>query len=274
MKTRFRPILYIILSLLISSALYAQEERKEQFTVPLSSPGKPGSLEVELVAGSIKVTGYDGKEVLIEATSPAPKEDENRPANANGMKRITGNSFSIEVEENNNKVEVETDSYKHRINLTIKVPKNFSLKLSTVNNGLISVENVSGETEISNVNGGISLTNISGSAIANTVNGHITALFNEVKPDTPMAFTTLNGNVDVTFASNVKANIKIKSERGEIFTDFDMAIDSSKPKVEQKSSSGVYRVSIEDWVRGKINGGGPEFMFKNMNGNIYIRKSK
>jgi len=30
----------------------------------------------------------------------------------------------------------------------------------------------------------------------------------------------------------------------------------------------MYSVKIEDWVYGKIDGGGPEMLMKNMNGNI------
>jgi DUF4097 and DUF4098 domain-containing protein YvlB len=136
------------------------------------------------------------------------------------------------------------------------------------------VENVNGVMEVSNVHGKITLTNVSGSVVANTVHGDIMVMFKEVMPNTPMAFTTLHGDVDVSFPNNAKLNTKIKSDRGDIFTDFDMAMDNSKPKVEQKSSSGTYRVSIDEWVYGKINGGGPEMLFKNMHGNIYIRKNK
>jgi DUF4097 and DUF4098 domain-containing protein YvlB len=128
--------------------------------------------------------------------------------------------------------------------------------------------------EISNVHGKITLTNVSGSVVANTVHGDIVVTFKEITPSTPMAFTTLHGDVDVSFPNNAKFNTKIKSDRGDIFTDFDMTMDNSKPKVEQKSSSGTYRVSIDEWVYGKINGGGPEMLFKNMHGNIYVRRSK
>jgi len=281
-------LLYLLVCICTSAPLFAQGDMKEQVVVPLSNPGKPGSLEVGLTNGGIRVTGYDGKEVIVEASLPSRKSDtaderdkvsatnneKNAKSGAEGMKRISGNSFSLEVEENDNKVEIQTDSWKRRIDLVIRVPKNFALKLSSVNYGVISVENVNGDMEISSVNGGITLTNVSGSASVNTVNGHITATFKEVTRDIPMAFTTLNGNVDITFPSNVKANTKIKTDSGDIYTDFDMAIETSKPKVNQKSTSGTYRVSIEDWVYGKINGGGPECMFKNMHGDIYIRKAK
>jgi DUF4097 and DUF4098 domain-containing protein YvlB len=281
-------LIYLLICVCFSASVWAQNAVKEQIVVPLSNPGKPGILEVGLTNGAIKVSGYDGKEVIVEASVPSRTNndsDEGDKVNTNnrrneksgsseGMKRISSNAFSLEVEENNNSVEIQTDSWKRRIDVTVRVPKNFSLKLSSVNYGMITVEEVNGDMEISSVNGGITLTNVSGSASVNTVNGHITASFKDITRDVPMAFTTLNGNVDVTFPSNVKVSPKIKTDSGEIFTDFDMAIDASKPKVNQKNTNGTYRVTIEDWVYGKINGGGPECMFKNMHGDIFIRKAK
>ena len=81
-------------------------------------------------------------------------------------------------------------------------------------------------------------------------------------------------NVDVTFPATLKANLKLKSDMGEMFTDFDMEADKSQPKVSKTNQSGMYRLNMENWVYGKIGGGGPEMMMKNMHGNIYIRKAK
>ena len=36
----------------------------------------------------------------------------------------------------------------------------------------------------------------------------------------------------------------------------------------------MYQLKLDDWIIGKINGGGPEVLMKNMNGNIYVRKNK
>jgi hypothetical protein len=258
---------------------WAQDSVKEQLVVPLSNPGKPGSLEVGLLNGSIRVIGYEGKEVVIDAVARAGKkrnsdDDEAKPA-PGGMRKISsGQSFELTAEERNNRVEVNSDSWKRSVDLTIKVPRQFSLKLSTVNHGDIEVENVSGQIEVNNVNGSIELRNVSGSAVANTVNGKLIATFREIAPDAPMAFSTLNGAVDVTFPGNAKMSTKMKSERGEIYSDFDMVVEKSQPKVDHSSKTGTYRISIEDWVQGKINGGGPQVLMKNMNGNIYLRKAK
>ncbi|MDJ1497110.1 DUF4097 family beta strand repeat-containing protein [Cytophagaceae bacterium DM2B3-1] len=268
------PVFLLLLT--ISLPLSAQNEVKEQLVIPLSDPNKPGFLEVGLVNGSIRVTSHTSKEVIIEgAVGSSKKHKEDDAVSANGMRRIAKtNSMELTAEEHSNRISVNTNSHMRAIDLTIKVPQRFSLKLSTVNNGDILVENVNGELEITNVNGRIELTNIEGSAVANTVNGALIAIFKDITPNTPMAFSTLNGKVDVTLPVNVKANVKLKSDQGEIYSDFDIAVDKTQPKVDKSSQNGMYRVSVDDWTYGKINGGGPEIMAKNMHGNIYIRKAK
>jgi len=266
-----------LLSMILSTKIMAQSsDTKEQLVVPLSEPGKPYKLNVDLINGSIKVFSYEGKDVVIDVVSDLDKKKSDKKDNSNGMKRINaGNGLDISAEEKNNRVTVHSDSWKGAVRLTIKVPQaEATLKLSTINDGDISVSNVSGEIEISNVNGAIQLTNISGSAVANTVNGSVVVSLKSIDPKAAMAFSTLNGNVDVTFPATLKANVKLKSDMGEMFTDFDIEADKNQPKVNHTSQSGMYRINIENWVYGKINGGGPELMMKNMNGNIYIRKAK
>lgn len=281
--------------LAFAAVTVAQNETKDQqLVVPLSEPGKAYKLNVSLLNGSIKVVGYEGKDIMIDVKQGSErvrknknKEDgfdvnvnintkHDRGEQSNGMKRINAvTGLDVSARENNNTVTVQSDSWKGAVTLTIKVPSNNgTLKLHSTNDGDISVTNVSGELEITNTNGSIFLTSIAGSAVANTVNGAVTASFKSVDPKAAMAFSTLNGNVDVTFPSTFKANVKLKSDMGEMFTDFDMEADKNQPKVNRTSQSGMYRVNIENWVYGKINGGGPELMMKNMNGNIYIRKAK
>jgi len=255
-----------------------KNEIKEQLVVPLSDPNKPGSLRVSLINGSIHVVGYAGKEVVIDATAEAysGKKTENKNDELSaGMKKISTNGgIEITAEEHNNAIKVTSQFMKRAMNLTIKVPQQFGLKVSTVNNGDILIENVSGELEINNVNGAIKLTNVSGSAVATTVNGGVKATFKSVNAESPMAFTSLNGNVDVTFPPSAKFNVKLKSDRGEIYSDFDVDVDKTEPKSNKVTKDGMYKVSIDDWVQGKVNGGGSQVMMKNMHGNIYIRKAK
>ena len=113
--------------------------------------------------------------------------------------------------------------------------------------------------------------NISGSTVASTYNGIIKVLLNKVTPDTPMSFTTYNGNVDITMPATTKGNLKLKSAGGDIYSGFDMQVSDSEPVQKKDESKGVYRVYLDDWTRATINGGGPDITMKNNNGDIYIR---
>ncbi|SDF35262.1 Putative adhesin [Dyadobacter soli] len=259
----------------ISAPLLAQGDIKEQLTIPLSDPGKPGTLKVHLIRGSIRVTGYNGNQVVIDATTKQSDKQEKPKENAEGMRRISkSGAMDISATEENNVVNVSSKLFNSHMELNIKVPTKFSLNVGTINEGDVTIENVDGVLEITNVNGDIRLTNISGSAVANTVNGLLKANFKTLDAKSPMAFSTLNGNVDITLPATAKFDIKAKSDQGDIFSDFDVDVDKATPQATKTAKDGMYKVSIEDWVKGKVNGGGSEIMMKNMNGNIYVRKAK
>lgn len=265
-------ILNYIFPILLVSLLPVQIQAQEQITVPLSNPDEPGKLHIGIVRGSITVNGYDGQEVLINYGGGI-EEDEEQEVTQNGLRRISNNSVGFEVSEDNNEVEISGASPMQNIDFDVSVPRNFSLKLSTVNGGEILVENVTGEMEVSNVNGEVTLRNVGGSGLVNTVNGDIEATFQSVNPDKPMAFSNLNGDIDVTLPANTSMTAKMKSEWGEVFTDFDMDIRrTDKENVQSTSQGGTFKVSINNWIYGSINGGGPEYLFKSMRGDIYIRK--
>ncbi|HEY6902521.1 MAG TPA: DUF4097 family beta strand repeat-containing protein, partial [Puia sp.] len=146
--------------------------------------------------------------------------------------------------------------------------------LGGVNHGEISVSNISGKMEINTVNGPITLKDVSGSVVANTVSGSVVVTFKTIDPNAAMAFSTLSGQVDVTFPAELKSNVKLKTDQGGIFTDFDIAVDKTAPQVKKTTEGNMYKINLDEWVYGKINGGGPEMMMKTMTGNIYIRKAK
>lgn len=260
-----------ILALLLTGNLFAQ-----QITVPLSDPGKSYRLDLHLVDGAIKVTGYEGKDIIIDVVGDSTNNKKVQD-NGTGMRRINGGGgIDISATEKNNNVNIGSSFARKPVTITVKVPltAGSEYKIGTVNNGDVVISNLNGTLEVNNVNGQIVCTNISGSVVANTVNGKVQVTFKSVDSKAAMAFSTLNGNVDVTLPADTKANLKVKSDRGDVFTDFDMTVDQTKPKSTVTNEGNMHRIAIEDWVYGKIGGGGPEFMMKNMQGNIYIRKAK
>ena len=270
---------FIAATILVTGA-HAQQEPKQvqqgstqQMVVPLSDPGKPCKLHVNALYGSIKVIGYEGKEVVVDVESEKNHESSGN-SGGSGMRRIGGGGAEVTATEDNNSVEINTGLSHVRL-ITIKVPQNTAqVKLSTVNDGNITATNIGGDLEITNVNGWIHLEQISGSAVANTVNGDVIVVFKTVDPKAAMAFSTLNGKVDVTFPADLKAKIKLKAEQGDIYSDFDVEVDKGHSNIEKNTEDHMYRINIDGWVYGSINGGGPEMMMKTTNGSVYLRKAK
>jgi DUF4097 and DUF4098 domain-containing protein YvlB len=244
----------------------------DRIPVTLSDPSRPARVKVSMVNGGITVKGYDGKEVVVEARV---RNRENSREDG-GPKRLAISTTGLSVEEENNDVNINTESYMRPIDITVSVPVHTSLKLRAVNDGDIVVTGVDGELDVDDVNGSVTLNNVSGSAVAHALNGHLHATFLRVQPQKAMAFSSLNGDIDVTFPADLKANVSIRSDRGDVFSDFDVQLKAatSQPEVEDsRGKGGKYRVKMDKTVHGAINGGGPEIQFRNFQGAIYIRKA-
>jgi hypothetical protein len=267
---------FFLIPLLAAGFVLSQEAPADKVTVTFTDPSRPGTLKASLLEGSINIKGYQGKEVIIEANA-RERGSHRGGERADGMKRLQSPGAGLTVEEENNVMNISVGAMGRGVNLSIQVPTRTSLKLSTVNDGDITVERVQGEIEVNNVNGKVTLTNISGSVIAHALNENVVAVFDAVTPGKTMSFSSLNGNIDVTFPQDVKANVVMKSDQGEIYSDFDIRMDpSGRPPVvkDSRKEGGKYRIRLEKALYGTINGGGPEMQFKNFNGDIYIRKKK
>jgi hypothetical protein len=258
--------LLIIASLLcfITSETFCQSE---QLVINLTQTSLPGHLTFENPKGSIKVTGYDGEVILV--TGMLRFREAEKIVN-NGMKRIDQNALDISAEVNGNNVTLQCRTIGKTVDFDIKVPRNFSLKLKSLDNGIVEIFNINGEIEVEDANGDITLENISGSAVLSSVYGKISAVFREVNPNSPMMFTSFEGDITITFPAAINARLKMKSEKGEILSDFEIKPIKRQSVVTRVENSQIY--SLEDWVIGTINTEGPEYIIKNYNGDIYLKK--
>ncbi|MBV8203095.1 MAG: DUF4097 family beta strand repeat protein [Acidobacteria bacterium] len=245
----------------------------ERISVPLTDPSRPAILKVATLNGSVTVEGYAGKEILIE-TSGHGEEPEAPPRHgAEGMRRIPNRARGLSVDEENNVVRVEARTPWQSGDIHIQVPVHCSVHLSAVNGGSIRVSGVEGEIEASNVNGGIEARDVTGSVVAHTTNGSVKVVLTRVVPDKPMAFSTLNGDVDVTFPADLRANVRVRSDRGEIYSDFEIATHGHAVTSETRQH-GRHHIDLEQEMQGSIGGGGPEILLKTFNGDIFIRRGR
>jgi DUF4097 and DUF4098 domain-containing protein YvlB len=253
----------------IAVPIFAQEH----IAVPLADPSRPVSMSIRLVHGSVTVRAYSGREVVVDTKGePAGSQETTH----DGMHRIGGTGSDLSIESDNNKVNISSHGMFRGTELTVQTPVNTSVSVKTLSGGEILIEGVSGEIEAQNLNGAVAIRNVSGSVVAHSLNGAVTVTMSGVKSGSPMSFSSLNGTIDVTLPPNVAADFSMKTNRGEIYSDFDVKLKSPvKPVVEESDSKkGKYKVKTDGAVLGAVNGGGPEFKFTTLNGNIYIRKAK
>jgi hypothetical protein len=255
---------------LLGPAPQAQQATPDQVEAPFTDPSRIGTLKVGLVTGSITVKAAARKDVLIVAR--ARVEGSRRNTDSGGLRRLP-QAGGFQVEEEGNEMTVTANSPMRAIDFDIQVPTRTNLELTTVNGGDIVVEGVDGELELKNTNGSISLTGVSGSVVANTVNGKLVATLRRVTPQRAMAFTSFNGIVDVTLPSSTRATFKLRSDQGDIFTDFELQVRSTGPAVQDtRRPDGRFQIEVNKAIYGAVNGGGPEFEMRTFNGNVYVRK--
>jgi hypothetical protein len=263
---------------LLAAGLTCFAQDAQRANVPLSDPSRPAVVHASLMNGGITVTGYNGKEVIVEARPRHEQAHEPKPdPKAQGMHRLERRGTGLTVEEQDNEVNVGVGMMNSTTDLNIQVPFNSSLKLRCVNDGDIKVEHVSGEVDVDNLNGGVKLLNISGAVVAHSLNEDVIVTMDQVTPGKSMSFSTMNGDVDVTLPPDVKARVKLKTENGEIYSDFDVRMEPGAPAAETSDThrkDGRYRLRFDKATYGTINGGGPEMQFTTFNGKIYLRKKK
>ena len=145
-----------------------------------------------------------------------------------------------------------------------------------MSSGDITISNVSGAIEINTREGDISLKNISGEVIAHSIDGEMLIVFKEMPEEGPMAFSTIDGDIDVTFPAKTKATISAKNVDGEIYTDFDMDIKHVKQFGEDRHRGWKNGLTgmFGNTITGEISGGGAYILISTVDGNIYIRKGK
>jgi hypothetical protein len=292
-QTKMKTGVAAVLICVSTPLLQEKEPASSTMKIPISDPNRAATLKVNMLYGSIIVkaakTKDASKEILVQTQPSAERtskggsswswswkgkdKEKDKESMTQGLKLIPNAGLDISAEEEDNVVTIQ-GSHRRQYDVVVQVPANTALKLKAVNNGNIEVEGTSGEIEAENINGAISLKQVSGAVTAHALNGGLKAVFSSFPQNKPMSLSSMNGAVDVTIPASAKATFLLKTQQGEIYSDFDLKMESSAPKIEEKKDGGKYRVKFDNFMRASINGGGTEIQLKNFNGDIYLRSAK
>ena len=239
-------------------------------------------LVVNNISGPIHVIGDGNGEIRLTATETVRgnrnediarakrevhlnvKQDGDRIlACVNGPFRHGSNSGNEACQHRN--IGDEDNQYSVRFDFELHVPAATKITLSTINEGDIKVERVSGGFDLHNVNGGVELDAVTGAGDAKTVNGDVKATF-AANPSADCSFSTVNGSVHMYFRPDLSAQLRYKTLSGDVYSDFPVAPVS-------ETRNGVIAFRRGRFSNGQVGSGGPEIQFNTLNGNIFVHRA-
>jgi len=147
----------------------------------------------------------------------------------------------------------------------VKVPKGVTIvyEHSSPHGDDVIFKNITGEIEATTNHSDIRLDNVTGPLSINTVHGDIEGIFGAINQSNPLSMVSSHGDIDLSIPSATKADFKISTGWGEIYSDLDIKIDANQGSMKKYGGNKVV---------GKLNGGGVSFEVKSSHGSIYLRK--
>ncbi len=255
---------------LLATAVPAFAQQNPQtVNIPISRPGEPVYVEIEIQSAYIEVVGESRDDVMFEVSVA---DGQRRIVTPSGTQLLKGGAYSLEVEEDDNKVYLDADWRADKVTVLARVPRQANLALRTINDGEIIVSSVEGNLELSNVNGPITARKISGSVIAEAVNDSIDVRFDRIDDAHATSLESINGDLYLGIPADAGVQVHLDTARGEIYSDFEVEVAPSEPTIEREDGDGGSAIRIESVIIAKVNGGGPIVRMKGLYGDIHIKK--
>jgi len=156
--------------------------------------GEGAALDLDHLAGDIRVIGGTGSEIKVDATKRVRHRDPEQGKRLLEALRVDVNNF-------NGRVEVRTiyprrgsfgNNVSASVDYVISVPAGTSVSLKSIS-GDISVTNVKGEVRAETVSGDVNISGTPNVAIAKTISGDVTA--QNIGTQTTLVLSTISGTV-------------------------------------------------------------------------------
>lgn len=288
MKLKLTVIILLFLFQGIKGQSKSEIIKKE---INFTSSSKKNTLILENIYGGIQVEGYNGNKILVEVTKSI--DATTRKSLELGWKEIgvkiaqkkhkifvlldsPFSYFNLETERytyRNNHLEFEKYKYNHNLEYKIKVPKNTNLEIRTINNGNISIKNIDTEhIYANNINGKITLEDVSGNETeVATINKNINIVYTK-NPSKESRFKSINGDISILFKKGLNADISYTTMNGEFLTNFDVKERNPVVKRTREKGKRGIKFKLKHEKQFQIGKGGVHLKFKQINGDIILKK--
>jgi DUF4097 and DUF4098 domain-containing protein YvlB len=178
--------------------------------------GSGGSVKIQNISGNIKITGYAGNTIMVDATVTGPDrqlltvEDTSTP-----------NSIDLRVQYPERSGNIQAS-----VNFQVQVPSMIEYNFDGISSvsGDIEISSVRGRLRLNSVSGGISATGITGTVTAKTVSGNLEVEIPRLEGTGDMQFSSVSGNVNVVAPGTIGANIEMSTLSGALDTNFPIQV--------------------------------------------------
>lgn len=251
------------------------------------------ALIIANIFGGVKVTAYDGDQVLVEVTRSISAKTEARLEKGKTDLQLgildRADTLILYVRDGCHEFTqhlrgkhtghgewgyegFQKDcslAYDYELEFVVKVPVTVNISVSTINDGDIVIENAMGVVKARNVNGGIKLENLRNQAEAQTVNGNVDVTYAQ-NPGKECRFYSLNGDINALFQPGLSARVGFESFNGSFYTNI-TRLEHLPATVEKSNHGDGMRYKI-DGNRFKVGEGGALLDFETFNGNVYLKE--
>jgi DUF4097 and DUF4098 domain-containing protein YvlB len=255
-------------------------------------PDPKNTMILANINGHIKVEGYSGDKIIVEAVRTIKAKTEARLEKGKAEMQLRSidrydtiifyagggcQQFGYQTGKGRDRWtwdwncrDRECDQeYDYKFDFTVKVPNSVNIEVSTINDGNVTVAQMKGAVKANNINGAITLTGLEGATEAHTINGDVDLDYTK-NPGTACRFYTLNGDINANFQKGLAANMSFKSFNGDLYTNLNdlTGLPTELEKVESKNGLKL-KVGGSKY---KIGQGGALLDFETFNGDAIIKE--
>jgi DUF4097 and DUF4098 domain-containing protein YvlB len=222
-----------------------KEESHESFDA-----GKDGRLSLSNINGDVKVTGYDGATIEVDAVKYASTEE--RLAQTTITSSMKDGHVRIEVDIEDDDDDDWKDSHA-RVDFVIRVPRGTRIDDLELVNGHLDMEGIEARVEASSVNGDVTAEKLSGDVDLTAVNGDVRLTVSG--PVDSIRLHSVNGTVELVVPRDASARVSantvhgsirgmgdIKAERGLVGSSLTSVLGKGEGRIDLDTVNGNIRI--------------------------------
>jgi hypothetical protein len=239
-RTFWTTALASIIAVLLSGVIASAQDFHKPYNL-----GAGGHILLQNISGSIKVTGYPGSTVVVDATKVGRDRD----------------LVQIEDLSSGDRVELrvrypESCNCDASVNFEVQVPAGVSYNFDRLGSvsGKVDISGVQGVFHVNSVSGGVKLQAVSGVVNATSVSGSVDVEISQLSGTGDMKFSSVSGSVNIKAPLKGIGSVDMSSLSGSLDTDFPIQVQESRPGRSARGTvgSGPNNLHIST-VSGKIS---------------------